>query len=63
MSAVNNKYKQQRRQTQGEEYDLDALIDLFVDIKSKRTPSENIYLSKKKKWCVTYAEITCCDKN
>jgi nitric oxide reductase NorD protein len=49
LSAVNNKYKQQRRQTQGEEYDLDALIDLFVDIKSKRTPSENIYLSKKKK--------------
>lgn len=49
LSTVNNKYKQQRRQTQGEEYDLDALTDLFVDIKSKRTPSENIYLSKKKK--------------
>ena len=49
LSSVNNKYKQQRRQTQGDEYDLDALTDLFVDIKSKRTPSENIYLSKKKK--------------
>lgn len=49
LSTVNNKYKQQRRQSQGDEYDLDALTDLFVDIKSNRTPSENIYLSKKKK--------------
>ncbi|MCF6295678.1 MAG: VWA domain-containing protein [Flavobacteriaceae bacterium] len=49
LTTVNNKYQQQRRQTQGEEFDLDAIIDLFVDVNSGHTPSENIYLSKRKK--------------
>ena len=49
LSSVNNKYQQQKRQRQGEEFDLDALTDLFVDIKSQQTPSEKIYLSKRKK--------------
>lgn len=49
LSTVNNKYQQQRRQTQGEEFDLDSLTDLFVDVKSRITPSEKIYLSKRKK--------------
>ncbi|MDG1040536.1 MAG: VWA domain-containing protein [Polaribacter sp.] len=49
LSSVNNKYQQQRRQTQGEEFDLDALTDLFVDVKSRQTPTEKIYLSKRKK--------------
>lgn len=49
LTSVNNKYQQQRRQTQGEDFDLDALTDLYVDIHSKHTPSENIYLSKRKK--------------
>ena len=49
LSSVNNKYQQQRRQTQGEEFDLDALTDLFVDVKSRQTPTEKIYLSKQKK--------------
>lgn len=49
LSTVNNKYQQQRRQTQGEEFDLDAITDLFVDVKSRITPSEKIYLSKRKK--------------
>lgn len=49
LATVNNKYQQQRRQTQGEEFDLDAIIDLFVDVKSRHTPSEKIYLSKRKK--------------
>ena len=49
LSSVNNKYQQQRRQRQGEEFDLDALTDLFVDVKSKQTPTEKIYLSKRKK--------------
>jgi nitric oxide reductase NorD protein len=49
LSNVNNKYQQQKRQRQGEEFDLDALTDLFVDIKSQQTPSEKIYLSKRKK--------------
>ncbi len=49
LTSVNNKYQQQRRQTQGEEFDLDALTDLYVDIRSGHTPSEKIYLSKRKK--------------
>lgn len=49
LTSVNNKYQQVRRQTQGEEFDLDALTDLFVDVKSGHTPSENIYFSKRKK--------------
>ena len=49
LSSVNNKYQQQRRQNQGEEFDLDAITDLFVDVNSGHTPSEKIYLSKRKK--------------
>ncbi len=49
LTTVNNKYEQQRRRPQGEEFDLDAIIDLFVDVKSGHTPSEKIYLSKRKK--------------
>ncbi|WP_199757315.1 nitric oxide reductase activation protein NorD [Formosa maritima] len=49
LTSVNNKYQQQRRQTQGEDFDLDAITDLYVDIHSEHTPSEKIYLSKRKK--------------
>ncbi len=49
LTTVNNKYQQQRRQTQGEEFDIDAITDLFVDVTSGHTPSEKIYLSKRKK--------------
>ncbi len=49
LSSVNNKFQQQRRQNQGEEFDLDALTDLYIDVQSGHTPSENIYLSKRKK--------------
>ena len=49
LTSVNNKYRQQRRQVQGEEFDLDAITDLFVDVHSGHTPSEKIYLSKRKK--------------
>jgi nitric oxide reductase NorD protein len=49
LTSANNKYQQQRRQTQGEEFDLDALTDLYIDVHSGHTPSENIYLSKRKK--------------
>ncbi len=49
LTTVNNKYQFQRRQTQGEEFDIDAITDLFVDVHSGHTPSEKIYLSKRKK--------------
>ena len=49
LATVNNKYQQQRRQRQGEEFDIDAITDLFIDLKSGHTPTEKIYLSKRKK--------------
>jgi nitric oxide reductase NorD protein len=49
LTSVNNKHQQQRRQIQGEEYDLDAITDLYVDVHTGHTPSEKIYLSKRKK--------------
>jgi nitric oxide reductase NorD protein len=49
LTSVNNKLQQVRRQTDGDEFELDALSDMYVDIHSKRTPNENIYLSKRKK--------------
>lgn len=49
LTSVNNKMQQQRRQTQGEEFDIDAITDLYVDVHSKRTPSEKIFISNRKK--------------
>jgi len=49
LTSFNNKYQQQKRQTQGEEFDIDAITDLFVDVNSGHTPSEKVYLSKRKK--------------
>jgi nitric oxide reductase NorD protein len=49
LSNVNNKYLQQRRQQQGEELDIDAVTDLFVDVHTGHTPSDKVYLSKRKK--------------
>lgn len=49
LTNVNNKLQQLHRQTQGNEFDIDAVTDLLVDIHSKRTPSERIYLSNRKK--------------
>lgn len=49
LTSVNNKYEQQRRQTQGDEFDLDAITDLYVDIHTGHTPSDKIYVSKRKK--------------
>ncbi len=49
LTHVNNKYQQLRRQSQGEEFDLDALVDLYTDVHTGHTPSEKIYLSKRKK--------------
>lgn len=49
LTSVNNKMQQQRRQSQGNEFDIDALTDLYTDVHARKTPSENIYLSTKKK--------------
>lgn len=49
LTHVNNRMLQQRRQVQGDEFDLDAITDLYADIKSGHTPSENIYIANRKK--------------
>ncbi len=49
LTSVNNKMKQQRRQTQGEEFDIDAITDLYTDVHAGKTPSETIYISNRKK--------------
>lgn len=49
LASVNNRLLQQPRQTQGDEFDIDAVTDLLVDIHAKRTPSERIYISNRKK--------------
>ena len=49
LSYVNNKMQQHRRQSQGNEFDIDATTDMITDVLSKKTPSENIYLSNRKK--------------
>ncbi len=49
LTNINNKMQQQRRQTQGNEFDIDSVTDLFVDVHTGHTPSENIYISNRKK--------------
>lgn len=49
LANVNNKLQQQRRQTQGNEFDIDSVIDLFTDLVNRRTPSDKIYLASRKK--------------
>ena len=38
-----------KRLPDGESIDIDALVDWYTDLQSGRTPSDNIYLSKRKK--------------
>lgn len=47
--SLNNKMQQQKRQNHGEEFDIDAITDLYADVHSKKTPSDKIYLSNRKK--------------
>lgn len=49
LTSVNNKMQQQRRQLQGDAFDLDALTDLYTDIHSGKSADERIYLSNRKK--------------
>ncbi len=49
LTNVNNKMQQHQRQSQGDEFDIDATTDMITDVLSKKTPSENIYLSNRKK--------------
>ncbi|MEX2380313.1 MAG: VWA domain-containing protein [Vicingaceae bacterium] len=49
LSSLNNKMHMQRKQNQGDEFDLDALVDRYTDVYAGKTPNENIYLSNRKK--------------
>jgi nitric oxide reductase NorD protein len=42
-------YFQKKRLPDREEPDLDAIVELFADIQTGKTPSENLYFSKRKK--------------
>ncbi|MGL5111575.1 MAG: nitric oxide reductase activation protein NorD [Flavobacterium sp.] len=48
LTNVNNKMQQQKRQAQGDEFDIDAITDLYVEVHSQRTPSDKIYVSNRK---------------
>ncbi|MCK9290058.1 MAG: VWA domain-containing protein [Bacteroidales bacterium] len=48
LANVNNKRRQIRYQTQGEDFDIDAVTDMFVDLKTGHTPSEKLYLMARK---------------
>jgi nitric oxide reductase NorD protein len=48
LANVNNKYEWRRRQTQGQELDMDAVTDYLTDVTTGHQPSEKIYLSSRK---------------
>lgn len=48
-ARLNNDYEQIRRQTSGEHIDIDAVTDMFADLKAKHTPDDKVYLTKRKR--------------
>jgi nitric oxide reductase NorD protein len=48
-SQIHQKRQATKRLPDGEEIDIDAVINLLTDIKSGHTPNENIYISRRKK--------------
>ncbi len=44
-----SEYFVKKRLSNGDEPDLDAMVDAYVDIRTGKTPSENLYISKRKK--------------
>ena len=44
-----SEYFVKKRLSDGDEPDLDAMVDAYVDIRTGKTPSENLYISKRKK--------------
>ncbi|MDR0793378.1 MAG: hypothetical protein LBE82_08705, partial [Chitinophagaceae bacterium] len=49
LASVNNKWQQQRLQTQGREIDIDMAANRFTDLYAGCTPSEKVYISDRKK--------------
>ena len=48
-AQIHNEYDKVNRVVSGEEIDLDAVIDAFADINAKRTPTDKIYTTKRKR--------------
>ncbi len=49
LANLNNTMQQHRRQSQGDEFDIDAITDMIADLHARHTPSDNIYIDKRKK--------------
>ncbi len=49
LTSLNNKRQQVRRLNQGEDFDMESLVDLYTDIHSGHSPDEKIYLSSRKR--------------
>lgn len=48
-ARIQNEYEKVERMAEGEEIDTDAITDTFTEILSGKTPSENIYTTKRKR--------------
>ncbi|MCF6351542.1 MAG: VWA domain-containing protein, partial [Cyclobacteriaceae bacterium] len=48
-AQMDNALEVVRRQPVGDDFDIDAVTDMYADIVSKHTPNEKIYLSKRKR--------------
>ncbi|HED11895.1 MAG TPA: VWA domain-containing protein, partial [Caldithrix abyssi] len=48
-AQLNNNWMQVRRQVSGDFVDLDAVTDMFADIRARHTPSDKLYLSQRKR--------------
>jgi len=48
-AQMDNALEVVRRQANGDEFDIDAVTDMYSDIKGNHTPDEKIYLSKRKR--------------
>ncbi len=47
-AILNNKWEQTRRQISGNHIDIDAATNFFIDVKTKHTPDEKVYLASRK---------------
>ena len=48
LANMHNRYREVRRQTQGDNFDLDALVEMYSDIHSGHTPTEKIYTARRR---------------
>ncbi|MEO5602743.1 MAG: VWA domain-containing protein [Cyclobacteriaceae bacterium] len=48
IANLSNQWQRNKRQNEGHEFDIDSLTDLYIDVHSGHTPSENIYVANRK---------------